>query len=164
MNTNSNIIELKVDGMDCANCAAGIDRFLTSKGLTDVFVNFATGEVRFSLGDTALTIPKVEEGIHGLGYRIINADNPEPWWNLKRKLIVSAIFTTPLFFLHLFMVLGIPYPAFLDNPYVQLLFCLPVYLIGLFHFGKSAWSAVSHGTTNMDVLIFIGVRLLLFIA
>jgi len=156
MNPQSNIIELKVDGMDCANCAAGIDRFLNSKGLSDVFVNFATGEVRFALGNSALTIPKVEEGIHSLGYRIIHADSPEPWWNLKRKLLISSIFTAPLFFLHLFMVLGIPYPALLDNPYVQLLLCLPVYLIGLFHFGKSAWSAVSHGTTNMDVLIFIG--------
>ena len=156
MDHKSNIIELKVDGMDCANCAAGIDRFLTSKGLTDVFVNFATGEVRFALGNSTLTVPKVEESIHDLGYRIINADSPEPWWNLQRKLLVSAIFTAPLFLLHLLMVLGIPYPAFMDNPYIQLLLCLPVFLIGLFHFGKSAWSALSHGTTNMDVLIFIG--------
>jgi len=118
MTQEGNIIELKVDGMDCANCAAGIDRYLTNKGLKEVFVNFATGEVQFSLANTVLQQEDVEKGIGELGYRIINEDSIPPW--------------------------------------LQLVLCLPVFLIGLFHFGRSAWAAVSHGTTNMDVLIFIG--------
>ena len=153
---NSNIIALNVDGMDCANCAAGIDRYLTKKGLQEVFVNFATGEVRFSLENTALTVTDVATGIQELGYRVITADTPEPWWTLEKKLLISAIFTAPLFLQHLLMMTGLPYPTLLDNPLTQLAVCLPVFLIGLFHFGKSAWSAVRHGTTNMDVLIFIG--------
>ena len=156
MTQEGNIIELKVDGMDCANCAAGIDRYLTNKGLKEVFVNFATGEVQFSLANTVLQQEDVEKGIGELGYRIINEDSIPPWWTIERKLWVAAFFTAPLFFQHILMVLGIPYPAALDNPYMQLVLCLPVFLIGLFHFGRSAWAAVSHGTTNMDVLIFIG--------
>jgi len=156
MTQEGNIIELKVDGMDCANCAAGIDRYLTGKGLKEVFVNFATGEVQFSLANTILQQEDVEKGINELGYRVINEDSVAPWWTIERKLWFAAFFTAPLFFQHIFMVLGIPYPAILDNPYMQLVLCLPVFLIGLFHFGRSAWAAVSHGTTNMDVLIFIG--------
>ena len=151
-----NIIELKVDGMDCANCAAGIDRYLTGKGLKEVFVNFSTGEVRFSLANTILQQADVEKGISELGYRVITEDSVPPWWSIERKLGVAAFFTAPLFLQHILMVLGIPYPAIMDNPYTQLVLCLPVFLIGIFHFGRSAWAAVRHGTTNMDVLIFIG--------
>ena len=131
---NSNIIDLKVDGMDCANCAAGITRYLNKQGLKKVFVNFASGEVQFSLADTPLHVQDVEKGIEGLGYRVVTEGDPEPWWTLKRKLLVSAFFTAPLFLQHLVMMLDIPYPAFFDNAIVQLLLCLPVYLIGVFHF------------------------------
>jgi Cu+-exporting ATPase len=46
--------------------------------------------------------------------------------------------------------------AFLHQPIVQLLLCLPVFMVGCLHFGKSAWSSVKGGVPNMDVLIFIG--------
>ncbi len=149
-------ITLQVDGMDCANCAAGITRHLTNKGIKDVFVDFVSGEVQFSMKDAGLSVQEIETSITDLGYRVVTEDSEPPWWTLKRKLIVAALFTAPLFFQHLLMVFGIPYPALLDAHWVQLLLCLPVYAIGVFHFGKSAWSAVRHGTTNMDVLIFMG--------
>ena len=44
----------------------------------------------------------------------------------------------------------------LYNPIVQLLLCLPVYLIGLDYFGRSAFKSLRIGIPNMDVLIFIG--------
>src|SRR6201985_2227877 len=45
---------------------------------------------------------------------------------------------------------------FLQEPIVQLLLCLPVFIVGCLHFGKSAWPSVKGGVPNMDVLIFIG--------
>jgi len=101
MTQEGNIIELKVDGMDCANCAAGIDRYLTNKGLKEVFVNFATGEVQFSLANTVLQQEDVEKGIGELGYRIINEDSIPPWWTIERNAIgtMSArIFNWPFSF------------------------------------------------------------------
>ena len=44
----------------------------------------------------------------------------------------------------------------LKNPLNQLLICIPVYIIGLNYFGKSAWNSIKSGIPNMDVLIFIG--------
>ena len=41
-------IQLQVEGMTCANCALGITRLLEQKGMDDVYVNFATGEVHFA--------------------------------------------------------------------------------------------------------------------
>ena len=37
-------IKIQVEGMTCANCAAGIKKHLINKGLEDVNVNFSTGE------------------------------------------------------------------------------------------------------------------------
>jgi len=39
---------------------------------------------------------------------------------------------------------------------VQLLLCLPVFLVGCLHFGKSAFNSLKGGVPNMDVLIFVG--------
>jgi Cu+-exporting ATPase len=150
-----NLIELKVDGMDCANCAAGITKFLQRKGLEDVYVNFQTKEVRFQLGDSDYTIEKVKHGIHKLGYTVIEEDQPQDWWTLNRKLWVSAIFTFPLLANHLLMMAGVGMPL-MDNFWVQFLLCLPVFIIGFFHFGSSAFRSVKAGVPNMDVLIFIG--------
>lgn len=150
-----NLIELKVDGMDCANCAAGITKFLQRKGLEDVYVNFQTKEVRFQLGESDFTIEKVKQGIQKLGYTVIEEDQPAEWWTLERKLWISAIFTFPLLANHLLMMAGYAIPL-LGNFWVQFFLCLPVFAIGFFHFGASAFRSVRAGVPNMDVLIFIG--------
>jgi len=50
----------------------------------------------------------------------------------------------------------------LHNPYVQLALSIPVYAIGLWYFGKSAFQGLKNGITNMDVLIFMGAFSALF--
>lgn len=148
----ANTIELKVDGMDCASCAANITTFLERKGLKDVHVNFSTGEVHFAQNGNEVPMEDIKSGINKLGYKVLG-DDQTPFWTLDKKLIVSAIFTLPLLLAHFFMMAGIP---FLENPWVQFAICLPVYAIGFFHFGKTSLGALRNGTTHMDVLIFIG--------
>ena len=46
----NDIVELKVEGMTCNNCAASLNRFLERKGVEDVYVNFQTKEVRYRKG------------------------------------------------------------------------------------------------------------------
>lgn len=149
-------IHLTVDGMTCNNCAAGLTRFLEQKGLEEVYVNFATKEVHYEEGPRAVTYNKVVAGIEGMGYRVLEAETPEPWWTLERKLVFSAVFTLPLILHHLLMMAGVAGLDFLANPWLQLTLTLPVFAIGCWHFGKSAWSSLSHGIPNMDVLIFTG--------
>ncbi len=143
-------IELKVEGMTCVNCAKSVDRFLSRKGLEDVYVNFATKEVRF-MPNLDIKLEEVKKGIHKLGFQVIDEQVPSKhWWTLERKLIFAAIFTVPLF-AHMF----IPWKP-LHNHWVQLALCTPVYLLGFWHFGQSAWQSLRNGVPNMDVLIFIG--------
>ena len=62
-------IELKVDGMDCANCAQTITRTLQKSGLKEVRVDFLSGEVNFELV-TAEKIDQAVKDINGLGYKV----------------------------------------------------------------------------------------------
>ncbi|MBX2875359.1 MAG: cadmium-translocating P-type ATPase [Saprospiraceae bacterium] len=150
-----NIITLEVSGMDCNNCAMSITRYLERKGLEEVFVNFQTKEVRFREDEKALSLESVKAGIHKLGFQVIEEEQPPPFWIFERKLFVSAVLTAPLLFGHLLMMAGVHIPI-LESAWVQFFLCLPVYLIGFFHFGGSAFRSLQERVLNMDVLIFTG--------
>ncbi len=141
--------------MDCNNCATSISRFLERKGLEEVFVNFQTKEVRFKKDEQKISLDAVKSGIHKLGYTVVEPDTKASWWTLERKLLVSAAFTLPLLLGHILMSFGIHF-ALMHNFVAQLLLCLPVFVIGVLHFGKSAWLSLRGGVPNMDVLIFLG--------
>ncbi|MCB0654356.1 MAG: cation-translocating P-type ATPase [Saprospiraceae bacterium] len=152
---SNEIIKLKVDGMDCSNCATSISRFLERKGLEEVYVNFQTKEVRFKKDDEKISLDKITAGIHKLGYVVMDDGTKKSWWSLKRKLWFSALFTVPLLLQHLLMMAGI-HLHWMENPWVQFAFCLPVFAIGVAHFGVSGWKSLRGGVPNMDVLIIIG--------
>lgn len=145
-------ITLNVEGMTCSNCAVGISRHLKNKGLKEVNTNFATGEVNFKL-DSEEKLPVIIREINGLGYKVVDKPAAEIAGGLslvEKRFYFCLLFTVPLFS-HMFL----PF-HFLHLPWVQLLLCLPVFITGLIHFGKSAWGSVKAGVPNMDVLILIG--------
>lgn len=152
MTENKNTIELNVEGMDCSNCAITISRYLEKEGLQDVSVNFATGEARFNL-DNSVRLPNIIRGIEKLGYKVENIEDrssEHAFFSVEKKFWFSVVFTLPLF-LHMFLPIHI-----LHSPYVQLALCSPVFVLGVIHFGKSAWFSIKNGVPNMDVLIFMG--------
>jgi P-type Cu+ transporter len=148
-------ITLLIEGMDCANCAVGITKDLQKRGLEDVNVNFATGEASFILNDKS-KLPEVIEGINSIGYQVVDsktrADNEGKLSSIEKYFYFTLPFTIPLFLSH--MIFG--HDFILNNPIVQLILCLPVFVIGIIQFGKSAWNSLKTGVPNMDVLIFIG--------
>ncbi len=136
--------------MTCVNCAKSVDRFLNKQGLEDVYVNFATKEVRFQ--NTAnIAIEQVKAGITKLGFEVVDEHLPSPtFWTLERKFLFALVFTLPLF-AHMF----IPWKP-LHNHWIQLALCTPVFALGVWHFGRSAWVSIQNRFPNMDVLIFMG--------
>ena len=146
------LVELNVTGMHCNNCALSIHKLLEKKGLQNILVDFASEEVKFSNADAA-PLPEIIKDIEGLGFKVV--DDPAlqvvPFYaKIENKFIFCAVLTAPLL---LHMVL--PW-HFLQLPLVQLLICLPVFLVGCLHFGKSAINSIRGGVPNMDVLIFVG--------
>jgi Cu+-exporting ATPase len=146
------LIELNVTGMHCNNCALSIHKLLEKKGLRNILVDFASEEVKFSTNDNT-KLPEIKKGIENLGFKVIDDiahHQPAFYEKVENKFIFCALFTAPLL-LHMIL----PW-HFLHQPTVQLILCLPVFIVGCLHFGKSAWSSVKGGVPNMDVLIFIG--------
>jgi len=128
-----------------------VHKLLEKKGLKDVYVDFASEEVKFSNNGTDISI--IKKDIEGLGFKVVDDPSLEvtPFYQkVENKLIFCALFTVPLL---LHMVL--PW-HFLEIPLLQLLLCLPVFLVGCLHFGKSAINSIKGGVPNMDVLIFVG--------
>ncbi|MDC0201987.1 cation-translocating P-type ATPase [Flavobacteriales bacterium] len=140
---------LLVKGMTCSNCAAGIQKHLISNGLQDVTVNFSTSEANFSSDDISKN--EVEKMIESLGYSIKKESEKEKM-SLQEKLFYFSLFFTLPLFSHMFL----KDVDFLQNPLVQFLLCLPVYLVGTWFFGRSAISSIKSKSLNMDVLITIG--------
>ncbi|WP_259067005.1 heavy metal translocating P-type ATPase [Mucilaginibacter sp. X4EP1] len=146
------LIELNVTGMHCNNCALSVHKLLEKRGLHNILVDFASEEVKFS-NDNDSDLPGIIKDIEGLGYKVVDdpANQVIPFYEkVENKFIFCAILTAPLL---LHMVL--PW-HFLHLPLVQLLLCLPVFIVGCLHFGKSAINSIRGGVPNMDVLIFVG--------
>lgn len=144
--------------MTCGNCALTVSRFLEKRGMTAVSANAASGEVNFT-ATNELDENKLYKGIRELGYSVEsthdhNHEGHQHQHNhngLGRLLIIAAVFTLPLLF-HMFL----SHDNILNTPWLQLLLCLPVYAIGLWHFGTSALRSLKNGIPNMDVLITMG--------
>lgn len=146
-------ISVVVEGMTCNNCAAGISKSLQKAGFKDADASFLDGEVTFT-EVKGKTTQEAIDNIESLGYKVKDANAEIKTGGLSRiekKFIFALVFTIPLF-MHMFF----PDTALINNPLVQIGLCLPVYILGFMHFGKSAWGSLKAGLANMDVLIFIG--------
>ena len=155
MNEKTQNTILHIEGMDCANCATGITKSLQKSGMENVHVDFATGEAVFYTEDKS-TLPSAIKDLQRLGYKIIDSrlkeNNDGKLSTIEKRFYVSLPFTILLFFSHMLL----SHDFFLNKPLSQLLLCLPVFIIGIMQFGKSAVGSVRIGVPNMDVLIFIG--------
>ena len=149
--------KIRISGMTCANCALGVRKHLEKAGLESVDVNFVNGEAFFE-NPGKIDITGIRRGIHDLGYEVVDEDdrdeekeNKRPDRTLERYFLFSLIFTLPLM-----AHMVVPKDIFLNDPLLQIALSTPVYALGFWYFGRSAWSSVKIGVPNMDVLIFIG--------
>lgn len=145
----------KVEGMSCATCVHTVSDYLKKEGLENIKVSLLDGDVSFETIN-GFDKDRVKKGIENLGYGVKTGD-AEPAKKEKRflptylqKFIFCLVFTLPLW-LHMYVHIH-----WLMNPYVQLALTLPVFLLGLWHFGKSAYYSIRNGRPNMNVLITIG--------
>ena len=149
-------VQWKVEGMTCSNCALTIHRFLEKQGMKDVKVNAIGGDVSFEMNDVHTKV-ELAKGIKDLGYKV--AGDKE----LARDK--KGILSTPIerfwFCFPFTAVLMLPmipgvHIHWLMNPWIQLALSLPVYIVGMIFFGKSAVKSLRNGMPNMDVLIALG--------
>lgn len=150
-------VNWKVEGMSCTNCALTVNKYLTGKGLQEVKVNFMGGDVSFESA-TEINKKELAKGIENLGYHVVTgeaSDEKKPkriFKNHLQRFLFCAIFTAPLL---LHMLPGVHIHILMD-PYVQLALTIPVFLVGMDFFGRSAIHSLWKGIPNMNVLIALG--------
>ena len=150
-------VQWKVEGITCANCALAINKYLEKQGAREVRINAIDGDVSFQLQNNTQE-ESVAKGVEGLGYKVIHEKRAtQP---VKRKFLKNNLerflFCLPFtLVLMLHMIPGV-HIHWLMNHWLQLALCIPVYFVGMRHFGKSAIQSIRNGIPNMNVLITIG--------
>ena len=150
-------IEWDVAGMTCSNCALSVSKFLQKEGMQDVKVSPIDGAVSFIKNEN-ISISKLKEGIKTLGYSVVDGDTTaqqkQSFLSTTKKRFLFCLPFTLVLMLHM-LHKWLPL-HWLMNPWVQLALCLPVFVTGMWFFGRSALKSLRNYMPNMDVLIALG--------
>ncbi|HVF97331.1 MAG TPA: cation-translocating P-type ATPase, partial [Flavisolibacter sp.] len=127
------------------------------KGAKNVSVNSIDGDVSFDVVEKEKPT-ELAKGIESMGYKIkgegvaVTATKKPFLANHLQRFLFCLPFTAVLM-LHMIPALHIHW---LMNPWVQLALTLPVFLVGMNFFGRSAIKSLRNGIPNMNVLITTG--------
>src|SRR6218665_2967073 len=164
-------IDWNVEGMTCSNCALSVNKYLQKEGAVDIKVNPISGAVSFT--NTAnKELSEIKKGIGSLGYKVVDKhahENHEAhghehhghshgsdgsFLDTNKKRFLFCLPFTLVLMLH--MIDNWVHIHWLMNPWIQLALCMPVFLVGMWYFGRSAWKSVINGMPNMNVLVTLG--------
>jgi P-type Cu+ transporter len=167
-NKKTERIDIPVTGMNCAGCAANVEKALKNvSGVDSAAVNFATARATVLYSARLVSRNDLEAAIIDAGYGVLKVEAGEEeedaerverereYKKLKRELWAALAFSVVIF-IGSFSPLGRWVPAFLRNPVVLWALATPVqFWIGA-RFYRGAWAQLKHRTANMDTLIAVG--------
>lgn len=155
----------KVGGMSCASCAMTVEKSLKKiPGVKDASVNIATELASVIIDPNIVSEREMAKGVADAGYELIishkekkaDADTyTDRVKEAKLRMIWAWLITGPLallMILDMTSVFKIPYFNL-----ISLLVSFPVIFIVGYPVIRSAFVALIHRGTNMDVLIMLGV-------
>ena len=157
-------LDLAIEGMTCASCAARIEKKLNRLDGVSATVNYATETAHVTVSDDSVSDDDLLATVEGLGYHArlpvtepeggrSDEDRDDPALvSLRQRLVVSGVLSLPV--LLMAMV-----PAFqFDNwQWLSLTLASPVVVWGAWPFHRAAWLNLRHGAATMDTLISVGV-------
>ncbi len=163
-------VDLAVEGMTCSACVTRIEKKLKKiPGVTEANVNLANERATVTY-QANVDPEQLIKGIEDLGYKASEVKEDVKQETAaqevrrdkvvekkKRTLIFSAILTAP-FGVYMFGMMGLvpEYPAWLYNPWFQMLLATPVQFIGGKDFYVGAYKNLKNKSANMDVLVVLG--------
>ncbi len=172
----SHRLELAIEGMTCASCAARIERRLNKLDGVSATVNYATEVARATVPEgTAVEVLAAEVAAAGYTARPLRrAGGPaepagigaggdgvdDPGWpggvddtdsELRNRLVISAVLAFPV--VALGMVSALQFDSW---QWLSLTLAAPVVVWGAAPFHRAAWTNLRHGAATMDTLISVG--------
>lgn len=174
-----------VSGMTCAACSARVEKTTSGvAGVEHAVVNLLKNSMEVEYDGNPATLAAISAAVEKAGYGATprveataaagapsssappsaareNAAAKEAA-HVRMRLIVSFVFTIPLFYLSMGHMFGWPLPAFflghenmLTFAFTQFLLLLPVIFVN-FKFFRVGFKTLFHGSPNMDSLIALG--------
>ena len=178
--THLEIVSFPVEGMTCASCVNRITRFLNKvEGVEAANVNLASESATVRYDAERLTVADLVAAVDAAGYvarvaQVASADHEADVAeaaaakaerdeaaalhaaDLRRRLLVSTVLTTPLILGLAKMTIAPSLPDFLVNPWFQLALATPVQFWAGSIFYVGAFKAIRHKATDMNTLIAVG--------
>ncbi|MGF7186298.1 Cu+-exporting ATPase [Desulfitispora alkaliphila] len=165
-----NRVHLAVGGISCAACVRRIEKRLSKlTGIHNASVNLAKESTTIEFDQSTISIKEIITAIEGLGFTAktletqkntdLEADKKRDMKRLQSDFLFGAILTTIVLIgsmPHMHPTWGQWVPAFLSAPMTLLLLTTPVQFISGWRFYKGAYGALSHGTSDMNVLVAVG--------
>jgi cation transport ATPase len=157
-------IELSIEGMTCAACAARVERTLNKLDGVRASVNYATAKASVAAA-AGVQISDLIARVQRAGYRAapIEPDQPAPLEPtdapvrfLLRRLVVATLLGVPLGDLSMTVVM-LPSARFAGWQWVLLAMTLPVVTWCAWPFHRNAARALRHGSASMDTLVSLGI-------
>ncbi|MCB0723516.1 MAG: cadmium-translocating P-type ATPase [Ignavibacteriae bacterium] len=162
-------IDLEIDGMSCASCAASIQTYLSkTDGVQNASVNFNSETASIEYSPKSISLDSIKGIIGQLGYSVIDTEDDEKKEQEKQialkkqrnKIFITVVLALTVMFISMqghfgFLdVISIPFTVSLII--LTILTSIVVFWSGS-KFIKGAYNALKSGTSNMDVLIVLGV-------
>lgn len=174
--------QFDITGMTCSACSARIEKSVSKlSGIQEVSVNLLKNSMVASYDESVLNTPDIVRAVEKAGYgafpKVPAQDKNKPrgraavpevstaqaeYKQMKQRLLLSALFTIPLFYISMGHMMGWPLPGGLlgmENAmsfaFTQFLFLVPVVFIN-FKYYRMGFKTLFHGSPNMDSLIAIG--------
>lgn len=163
-------VELALQGMTCAACAARIEKVLNRMPGVSASVNFAAEKARVRYAPGSADLTKLIDAVRKAGYgaRAIEGDTAAAEkarqaaaYRIEvKRFWISVALTLPFAVQMVMMLSGAAHD--LMPPWLQLALATPVqFWIGK-RFYVGAWHALRGGGANMDVLIALGTSMAYF--
>ena len=164
-------VTLPVGGMTCASCVRRIENEVKKvAGVFSASVNLAAERVTVEYDSDAISLADIKKVIVKLGYQVFDGqrETSEDRERLEREkemkrltldFILGAVLTTIVLIgslPHMMENWGQWVPAVLTMPLTLLILTTPVQFISGWRFYRGAYAALSHGTSDMNVLVAMG--------
>ncbi len=151
-------VELAIDGMTCASCAARVEKKLNKLDGVTATVNFATEKARVEYGGE-VTPDELVAAVKAAGYHAslpqqapaVESPADEPAAALRRRLLICLALTVPVVAMAM-----VPALQFTYWQWLSLTLAAPVVVWGAWPFHAAAWTNLRHGAATMDTLISVG--------
>jgi Cu+-exporting ATPase len=158
MSATAEHVELAVEGMTCASCAARIERKLNKLDGVSASVNYATETATVDYDPARVTPHSLVDAVAQVGYAarlplVEEFAEPErdPTDALRRRLVVAVALSVPVV-----LIAMIPALQFTNWQWLLLQLTTPVVLWCGWPFHRAAWQNLRHGAATMDTLVSLG--------